>query len=525
MPLTSAAPKSPPLADPCQPPIAPARPPSSLASRAARGAVWTVISSIGGRAIGVVGTLVMTRFLHPEQIGEVSDALIIAMTASWVTVWGFGQYSVVKGRGADAAEVTWHATVGYAGLGAISLGLVALFGGWLTPYLDAPHAAVYIPGLALAIFIRRLAAMPERVLTRDMKFGASGLSSAGGELGYTATALGLAVLGFGGWSIVIGNIVQSLVMLAILVRAAGFASWATPHRLRWARIADMLRFGLPLGAQNIAHNASRYWDNLAISHFFGPAAVGAYNLAYNLADIPAIQVGEQMALVLMPSMAGLPRARRPRALERSTALLSLIIFPLAIGLGLVAYPLIAVMLPANSWQDVAPLLAVLACLSVFRPITWVLSAYLEAESKTNRLMVLEIAKLALLITGIAVLSRVANASDQLRPYAVQIASGAVGVAFGATAIAGIALVMREGPSPRRLALGFLQPLAACGVMAVAVWAVRAALVAADVDHPAVLLVAMIATGAAAYVGAALVVCRATALDLIALLRDAVRRRA
>src|SRR5215831_8070279 len=188
----------------------------------------------------------------------------------------------------------------------------------------------------------------------------------------------------------------------------------------------------------------------------------------------------------MPSMAKLPRDRRPRALERSTALLSLVIFPLAVGLGLVAYPLIAVILPANGWQEVAPLLAMLSCLSVFRPITWVLSAYLEAEAKTNRLMALELAKVALLIGGIIV----------LQPFGVRIASAAVGFAFGATALAGIALVMREGPSPRRLAIGFAQPLVACAAMAVAVWAVHAGLCAVGLDHPAVLLIAMILVGAA-----------------------------
>jgi len=113
------------------------------------------------------------------------------------------------------------------------------------------------------------------------------------------------------------NVLQSAAILIILVREAGFASWAKPYPLRWSRIRDMLRFGVPLGVQNVAHNASRYWDNLAISHFFGPGATGAYNLAYNLADIPAIQVGEQIALVLMPSMAALPPERRRRA--RSSA--------------------------------------------------------------------------------------------------------------------------------------------------------------------------------------------------------------
>src|SRR3982750_450342 len=124
----------------------------SLARKATRGALWTVMSSIGGRAIGVFGTLVMTRFLHPDQLGEVSDATIICMTANWLTIWGFGQYSVVKGRGtpAIATEVAWHATVAYVVLGILALGTIALVGGRLTPLLDAPHAAVYVPGMALA---------------------------------------------------------------------------------------------------------------------------------------------------------------------------------------------------------------------------------------------------------------------------------------------------------------------------------------------------------------------------------------
>ena len=485
----------------------------SLADKAARGALWTVVSSIGGRAIGVLGTLVMTRFLHPGQIGEVSDAMIVVMTANWLTIWGFGQYAVVKGRGPDTMEVTWHATVAYAVLGTLSLGLIALFGGRLMPFLDAPYATVYVPWLALAIYIRRFGGIPERVLTRQMKFRATGMGALAGEISYTITALTLAGFGLGGWAIVIANIVQSIAMLSVVVHAAGFASWATPARLRWSRFKDMFRFGLPLGVQNLAHGASRYWDNLAISHFFGPGATGAYNMAYNLADIPAIQVGEQIALVLMPSMAGLPRERRPRALERSSALLSLIIFPLAVGLGLIAYPLISLILPHNDWQLVAPLLAVLACLSVFRPIIWVLSAYLEAESKTNRLMFLELGKVGLLIGGIVV----------LQPFGVRAASFAVGLAFGATAVAGVALVLREGPSPRRLLAGFLQPLAACAIMAVAALGAREALRLVGVEQIGVHLVAMILVGSVTYVYAALILCRATAHDLLGLMKKAIRR--
>jgi lipopolysaccharide exporter len=488
----------------------------SLSHKAARGALWTVISSMGGRAVGVLGTLAMTRFLTTTEIGEVNDAMVVVMTANWLTIWGFGQYAVVKGRGADALEVTWHATVFYFGLGVLALGAIALFGGAIMPLLGAPDGARYIPWLALAIFLRRLSAVPERVLTRQMMFRPSGLALMLGEMSYTIVALALAwALDLGGMAIVIGNIIQSVVVFAILARAAGFASWCTPSPLRMERVKDMLRFGVPLGIQGMASQAARFWDRPVISYYLGPSTVGAYNMAYNLADIPAIQVGEQIALVLMPSMAELPPERRASALERSTALLSLIIFPLAVGLGLVAYPLIALILPADGWQEVAPLLTVLACLSVFRPITWVISAYLEAESKTNRLMLLELVKLAMLLGGIAVLQQ----------FGARAAAAAVGLAFGFTAVAGVLMVLREGPSAARLLAAFFQPFAACLVMGAAVYGAHRVLLVIDQPYLLIDLAVMIVGGGAAYVGAALVIARESSRDLLRLLKKALRRSA
>ncbi len=485
----------------------------SLAHKAARGALWTVISSMGGRAVGVIGTLVITRFLSPHTIGEVSDAAILTMTANWITIWGFGQYYVVKGRGADRAEVVWHATFFYLVLGILSVGTVAMLGGYFAPWLGAPDAAKFIPGMALSVFIRRMGAMPERILTQQMNFRPSGMSLALGELAFTVTALPLAAYGWGGWALVVANIVKSIVQGWILIAAAGWKSWCTPTKLSWARTKDMLGFGVPLGIQGVAHMASRYWDNLAISYYFGPSTLGAYNMAYNLADIPAVQVGEQIALVLLPSIAELPKERRPRALERSTALLSLVIFPLAVGLGLIAYPLIAWILPKNGWQEVAPLLTILACLSVFRPITWVISAYMEAESKTGRLMFLEIAKVAFIVGGIGLVSR----------WGAHAAAGAVGLAFGLTAIAGIAMVVRHGPSLKGLAKGFIQPLVACLVMGAAVYGTHRGLQMTGLSHPSVYVIVEILIGAFAYVVAALIFARETSKDLLQLLMKALKR--
>jgi lipopolysaccharide exporter len=488
----------------------------SIAQKAARGAVWTILSGLGARAVGVAGTLVMTHLVTPEIIGEVGAASVLVMVFSWITNWGFGQYSIVKGRGDDTAEVIWHCTVAHLVFGGAGLLIVLLFGRYMLPWFGVGQASVYIAGLTLALYLRRVAAIPEKILMREMRFRAIGIATALGETSYAATSVYLAWRGWGGMSVVWGNIIQSTVWVLILVKAAGWRSWLSPTPLRAARFRDMVRFGFPLGVESVAHNASRYCDNLLMARYFGPGPMALYSMGYNLADIPAIYVGEQIGQVLLPSLAALPPERRPAALERTSGLLALIIFPMAVGLAVVAPSLIALVL-SEEWQGVAPLLTILAVLAVFRPITWTLGTYLEATEQTRSFMYLELGKLVMLFGGIAVLQQ----------WGIHAAACAVGIAFGFNAIAGIWAVSRgpaPQPKPAHLISGFVRPLLACAAMAAAVIATRWALQRAGVEDPRILLPVEIAVGGLAYVPAAFVFAGPIARDLIRVLRQLRRGR-
>ena len=116
-------------------------------------------------------------------------------------------------------------------------------------------------------------------------------------------------------------------------------------------------------------------------------------MAYNLADIPAVQVGEQIDRRAAAGDGGawhLTSARQ--RWSRSTALMALAVFPLAVGLGTFAPSLVALILN-DKWQAVAPLLTVLSVLSVVRPMGWGVNAYLASFSRTRPMMFLELLKL------------------------------------------------------------------------------------------------------------------------------------
>jgi len=138
--------------------------------------------------------------------------------------------------------------------------------------------------------------------------------------------------------------VRSVVRLAAMAGSVPPSDWLSRTALSAKTLGDMLRFGLPMSIGVGAGFASRRVDNAIVSSLFGPDVVGAYNLAYNVADAPAVQVGEQIGDVLLPSFSAMSPEERRAALVRSTALLTLVTFPLSVGLGAVAPSLVRTLL-------------------------------------------------------------------------------------------------------------------------------------------------------------------------------------
>src|SRR5262249_49488518 len=160
---------------------------------------------------------------------------------------------------------------------------------------------------------------------------------------------------------------------------ADLDDWLEPHRLQLARMTRIVRFGFSASAAGIATFAMRRWDNLLVGRYFGPAVMGAYNYAYNLADTPAVAVGEQMTDVVGASFPHASDQRRCAALIRSCTLISFIMFPLAFGLGAVAPAVVETFLPAR-WASVGSMLMFLAVLSAPRPLAGVLNAYIYTRN-------------------------------------------------------------------------------------------------------------------------------------------------
>jgi PST family polysaccharide transporter len=485
----------------------------SLAVKAAGGAAWTIATGIGARALGLVGTLTLTYFVARDELGQVSDAAVAVVLANQFSTLGVGQYYISR-RSVDE-NLAWHATVAHLALGIVALAAVLFFGHSLGVWMRAPAIEQFLPGLALSGLLDRISYMPERVLAREMRFRIVGVCRTAGEVSYTVVSVVLAALGMGGMSIVVANAARSAVRLATMCASVPRVSWLSPSRLSWTTFRQMMRFGLPMSIGNAAGFASRRVDNAIVSGLFGPDVVGAYNLAYNVADVPAVQIGEQIGDVLFPSFASMDGPRRQAALLRSTGLLAILIFPLAVGLGAIAPTTVETLLKPE-WRDVAPMLAILSVLSVVRPVGWTISSYLLAQDRPRIDAALEVVKIGALVGLLLTLGRAGPLW----------ACSAVGFAFGLHALGSMLVVQfMDGIRITEFVRRCAPALLSCVPMVLGVLAVRHVMSQLTWSPRGSRLIAEIVAGGAAYVAVAPVLARGVTRDVVGLVKRTWAHRA
>ena len=353
----------------------------SIAKQAARGVAWNMLFGVSSRMLQLVGTLVLTRFIAPGEYGAVLTASIAVMTAGVLTSFAFGQHMIAK---RSSPEVAFQALVVHIAIGIVAMTVIYAVRWPLGEWLETPSMGDYVLGYVIAHMLDRARYIPERLLMRNLNFRAIATINATGEVIFTAVALALAQR-WGAKAIEFGAVVRSIVQFILYFRAAPRAEWWAPTKLKIADILDLFGYGLPIMIAAVSDRAATRWDNLIMSRLFNPAVMGRYNLAYSLAEMPVINIAEQIGEVLMPSFSRMEPDQRQRAVVRSATLLQVVVAPLGVGLGAVASTVVPTLFDSR-WAPMAPMLAILSIMTVFRPMTWAAIAYLQAVQQTRLVM-------------------------------------------------------------------------------------------------------------------------------------------
>jgi PST family polysaccharide transporter len=460
--------------------------------------------------VGLIGTLVITRFLSPEVMGEVGVAVVAVLTAQFVSDLAFGQYIVVKSK--DDPGAVFHAFVYNLLTLALAAITLLLLAEPIGDFLGAKEMTRYLPVMVLSLVFERLARIPESVALRDLHFKLFAAASAVSELTYVGVSLSMAAAGFGGDSIVWANVAQYGLRFVWLGLAIDRSLWFHPVKITWRQTKEMLGFGVPLAVGNAAHFASNAWDRLIVTGLFGSAVHGLYALGKSLSAVPADNVGDAVSDVLMPSFVRMTPEEARIAVVRASHFVAIIVYPLAAGLAVVS-PTLVQALFTPEWYGIAMPLTILASVSLIDPMGDTMTSYLKARHMPWAVMFIQISFLGVILAATFVLGYY---------FGLYGACFGVGVGMFYRAMCALYVAHRlDHVSVLDMMVGLIRTALASGLMALAVLGVREVLTG-KLDNIFLALGIEIVVGGIAFVPAAFLVAGPIARDVIAWVR---KRRA
>ena len=378
-------------------------PPSTASTRAAeiraldrslvRGIAWTGGGKWITQIVSWIATPIIARLLSPVDYGVAGMAMIYVGLVQLVTDFGLGA-AIVQRRDLDDDQIARLGGV-CALLGACFLALSIALAPVIAGFFGNPEVEPVVVALSVIFLASGFQTVPRALLARDLDFRRLAGLDAIEALSTIAVTLPLAAMGFRHWALVAGGIAGRLVSTVVVL------SWRG-HRLRWpvrfATISGPVVFGAHVIGSSLAWYTFLNADVTVIGRRLGSAALGSYSIGLTLASIPVDRLSALISRVTPAILAKLQHDRH--ALRRYVLALtegtSLLTFPAAIGLALVAREFVLVVLGAE-WRAAITPLRLLALAAVFRSLTPLFSQLLVATGQPQRNMHASIAAAIVLV--------------------------------------------------------------------------------------------------------------------------------
>jgi O-antigen/teichoic acid export membrane protein len=252
--------------------------------------------------------------------------------------------------------------------------------------LGSPGATNLVRLLSLCVLIDGFVCVPFSLINREFMQGRRMVVEGIGFVVTTGVTLALAFAHYGAISFAWGNVIGNVVTLLGAMIAAPFLVLPGWDR---SQARALLKFGLPMAGASLLVLGTLNVDSAIVSATLGPAALGFYQLAFNISSWPVQSISAAARRV---SFAGFSRLAGSRAaladgFTKAAAVLVALAIPACVLLITLAGPVIETIYGAR-WlpaADSLSLLGVLGLLRVFYELAY--DGLAAAERKQTLLVV------------------------------------------------------------------------------------------------------------------------------------------
>lgn len=390
---------------------------SGLTSTTARGLRWTYMAALGSSVMQLIYTSATSRLLDPTAFGLMAIAQLVVRFSIYFAQMGLMQALIQKPdltrdhmRAGATSSVVFGASVS---------GAVWVLAPWVAQLFDKVAVAPVLQGVGLTFVLTSLGNTSEALLRRELRFRELAVTQVTAFfVGYIVVGIGMAVAGYGVWSLVGATLSANVVGSTLRYR---HVRHPLAPVLRWEPYRELLAFGSRVSLINFGEFWAVNLDTFTVGRYEMTALVGQYNRAFYLVNLPLTYITQSMSNVLLPGFVKLQddRERVARVYLQIIALVAALMLPICVGMAVASRELVVVVL-GGKWDAAVALVPILAFAAAWNVLTRFAGIICEATAELNRKLVLQGIHLAVLVALMAV-----AAGRQLWMYAAALAVGEV----------------------------------------------------------------------------------------------------
>jgi len=348
----------------------------TIKQKVIQGIAWRGIVDVSNLLLQIIFTAILARLLGPKDFGLVAMALLVAWFLRSFTQVGFGS-AIVQSQDIKESQIS--------ALFIIHLTIAALV--TLLCYFSAPLAASFFNEEKLTsvlqvmcwyIFISSFS-FPEIILTKNLNFRAFSILELFSLVVANAIAIWLAFHGHGVWCLVYRLLIQRGIYSVLIWKVS---SWR-PVKPEFRGTRSFFHFGLNMLGSKLFNYFSQNLPGIVIGKLIGTEVLGAYNIAYNLAIMPAKKIQSVLTTVLFPAFSTMQKDTKKLQLNYAKILflISVIFVPIMAGFASVADIFILVVY-GEKWTIAGGFLQLLCFIGMTKGIEHYLRSVILAQGKS-----------------------------------------------------------------------------------------------------------------------------------------------
>jgi PST family polysaccharide transporter len=332
--------------------------------KAVRGVPWTTLAFGATKAVSLLTTAVLARFLAPRDFGlfalaTLGTGLLSIFNGNWL-----GATLIVRADMDDRARGTVLTLL--IASGALLGAALALLAPLAAELFHQPRLQGILFVLAAILLFSGVNWFYDMIMQKEFEFRRRFVAQVVRSLVFSAVALTLGVLGAGVWSLVAAHVAGHVANGLMLISLA-------PYRVRPAfdgrRVPDILGGSRGFLGQELAMFFEQNADYISIGQILGATQLGFYSMAYRQAELPYMAVADPLGTVTFPAFARMRHEGKDLRQPFLTALrlVCLLTCPMGLILSAGAQPFTRVIL-GPQWLPSTGVLAIMGLWAIARPL-------------------------------------------------------------------------------------------------------------------------------------------------------------